>query len=407
MTDALSLDPRRDRLRETLLLTCVRAHPDADGIQAVLGHPRFDWASFWAMAMSQHVEPLVARVLSDARLSASLPAEARGAIKTTRLQATINNMAIHAELEAIGAHLHTHGVPVVPLKGTHLAQRVFGSLDARRCGDIDILVPEDAWETAHRLLGKAGYQPVANVKPGVGQHAFHDVPLVRTSNGRAFVVELHRQLSDPRFVTIDYCGLWHRTMQSANRQDNLWPMTSEEFLVFLAIHASKHDTGVLRLIADIDHLIAAEGDWINWHDVITIARAWHADTILFFVLTLTLSLLSTPVPEAVLRQLQPAWWKRRVVPYLVGPRAIIEPPMPLHLRANRFRIAYCLMLRHDTRELRSYWHYIMMPPRTVPKGQLAGLLLSSRRPLDGIIWTALAVGSAARDRVRLGRSTHL
>jgi hypothetical protein len=389
------------QFNEELLLQTVRAAPDLARIRELLERPAFDWESFWTLAANQHVQPLDGRVLADPIVSAALPVEARSAIKAARLQTTLNNMSIHAELEAIGALLGQHGIPTVPLKGTHLAQRLFCSLDARRCGDIDILVPERDWDTAHQLLRDFGYQPAATVNPGIERHAFHGVPLMRTSTGRAFVVELHRQLTDPRFVTIDYAALWQRVSRDGNQPAEPARLPAAELLVFLAIHAPKHDTGVLRLLVDIDHLIAREGHLLDWHEVVNLARSWHADAMLYFVLSLAASLLSTPVPKDALRAMRPPHWKRAAVPFLVGPQTILRPPMPMHLRANRFRIAYCLMLRRGGREFRSYWHYIMMPPRLPLENPLANIAQAVRRPLDGLVWTALAIGSATRDRVRV------
>jgi hypothetical protein len=392
MKDQLHLRPN-----ETLLLQAVRAAPDLDRLSALLARPDADWRSFWTLAGDQHVQPLVARILADSQLACKLPVEARETMKAVRRQTTLHNLAIDAELNRISETLAAAGIPFAPLKGTQLARRLFGALDARRCGDIDILVAERQWPAAHALLTGSGYQPAAEVRPGVELHAFHGVPLVRVANGQAFIVELHRQLTDPRFVTIDYPTLWERMQLGSTGRLEL---PAAELLVFLAIHAPKHSTGILRLLVDIDHLIVNESERIDWQGVVDLARNWNADTILAFVLRLATALLDTPVPDEVRQQLRPPHWKHVTVPFLVGPETVLRPPAAAHLRAKRFRIAYCLMLRRGGRELRSYWHYIMMPPGLQPSNPLARVSLSVRRPLDGLAWTTLALASATRDRVR-------
>lgn len=389
------------QINEELLLACVRASPDHAAILGLLERPGFAWESFWTLASSQQVQPLVARILSDTTLKASLPPDARQAVKAARVQTTLSNMANQAELQTIAARLTEHGIPVVPLKGTQLAQRLFDSLDARRCGDIDILVPEDDWDAAYRVLIEAGYQPAAAVRPGIERHTFHGVPLVRIANGRAFQVEVHRQLTDPRFMTIDYRPLWERVALTTVQPGRLADLPAEELLVFLAIHAPKHCNGGLRLLADIDRLLRREGVALDWSYVVTLAKAWHADAILYFVLTLSAALLLTPIPDDALSAIRPPAWKRVMVPFLVGPQTILRPPAALHLRSKRFQIAYCLMLQRGGRVLRSYWHYIVMPPRLAPENALLGVTQAVRRPLDGLAWTALALGSALRDRYRI------
>jgi hypothetical protein len=333
-------------------------------------------------------------------LDAVLPAGAQRDVKAVRLQTTLNNMAIHAELTSIARHLDEAGIRIAPLKGTWLTQRLFGSLDARQCGDIDILVRESEWDAARTQLVAFGYAPIVTDRPGVAKHAFHDIPLVRISNSRAFMVELHRQMTDPRFVTIDHRALWSRIDATTTQARGLAELPAAELLVYLATHLPKHDTGVLRLLADIDHLIAREHDELDWEYTVRLATTWHADGMLYFTLTLAAALLSSPIPAGVLQQLKPPPWKRATVPFLVGPETILRPPEPQHLRANRFRIAYCLMLRRGGRELRSYWHYIMMPPRVAPPSRLLDIAQWLRQPFDGIAWTALALGSALRDRYR-------
>ncbi|HEX5166447.1 MAG TPA: nucleotidyltransferase family protein [Thermomicrobiales bacterium] len=388
------------RPNEELLLQTVRAAPDPVRLGALLARTDFDWRPFWTLAGDQHVQPLVARVLADSRLACMLPDEARETMTAVRRQTTLHNMSTDAELNRIGAILAAAAIPFAPLKGTQLTRRLFGGLDARRCGDIDILVAESHWQAAHTLLTGAGYQPAAEVRPGVESHAFHGVPLVRVGNGQAFIVELHRKLTDPRFVTIDYRELWQRLEPAESGPPGQMELPAADLLVFLAIHAPKHSTGILRLLADIDHLIAREADRLDWQSVIRLARDWHADTILACVLQLATALLETPVPDDAIQALRPARWKRVTIPFLVGPETILHPPAAAHLRAKRFRIAYCLMLQRSGRELRSYWHYIMMPPSLRPEHALARVSLAIRQPLDGLAWTALTLASATRDRVR-------
>src|SRR5687768_2033274 len=94
------------QINEDLLLECVRARLDLAVIRELLERPDFDWDSFWSYAEDQHVQPLVARVLSDSALAAVLPAGAQQAVKVARVQMTISNMALRVELQTIGDLLH-------------------------------------------------------------------------------------------------------------------------------------------------------------------------------------------------------------------------------------------------------------------------------------------------------------
>jgi hypothetical protein len=359
-----------------------------------------DWQHLWQKAGEQQVEALVARAIDRDCHRERVPEDVRQSAKTARLRIMLYNMAIHAELNRISALLHAQSIPVVPLKGTNLALRLFDDLGARRCGDIDILVPVEHEVAARELLIADGYVSPERVKPGVRKHAFHGVPLVRQNATTRFVVEMHWTLTDPQFVTIDDKALWKRLLQASLPEESLRPLPPEELLLFLTVHMSKHDHGLLRLLADINQLILREGAAIDWEYLVDLAKRWSTEDMAYFGLSFAAALLGTPVPERVLAQLCPGAWKRQAIYSLAGPGAIMQPPAPDYLRISRFRLAYCLMLRSPLLSLRAYWQYILLPPTDQPQTPLASAVAGIQRPFVGLARTSLAVGTSIRDQRR-------
>jgi hypothetical protein len=307
-------------------------------------------------------------------------------------------MAIHSEMQRIGASFAQHGIPAAPLKGTQLALRLYGHLGARRCSDIDILVPAEHSERAHAMLLDAGYRSHQISNPGVKDHPFHGVPLVRSNGAVRFVVELHWGISDARFVPADCVALWQRILASDASATGLHQLPSEEELLFLAIHLPKHDIGLLRLLADVHHLVVNEQQSIDWDYLIALAEHWCADDMLYFALSFAGAVLGTPAPGDVLARLKPSRVKNRVVRRLTGPDRILHPPRTAHLRISRFRIAYCLMMKPPRRALRAYRHYVLLPP--VDPGRAVGRRTVSTilRPLSGATRTVLAFQASLLDR---------
>jgi hypothetical protein len=389
---------------ERLLLACCRAAPDPAAMRQALHAAGLDWAAFWELARRQEVQPLVARALARSGLLGDLPAPASSDVEAARIETTARNLAARAELEAIAAALGARGVPVMPLKGVALALRIFGGLDARRCGDIDILVREEDWEVARRALQERGYRPLDTTRPRIREHPFHDVPLIRSAGGRGFVVELHHQLTDRRFARIDHAALWRRALATGSA--GLVEMPAEDLLVFLALHLPKHDAGMLRLIADIDHLIAGGRVSLDWDRVLELAGQWRARTPLYFALAASTALLETPVPEQVRAALRPRAWKRRAITALAGPLAMLRPPAPARQRADRFRLAYCLMLEPASLAVRAYRHYVLAPTA----GEAGGFMARRGGELRGAARTLLALahanGDAATQPHRNSHSLH-
>jgi hypothetical protein len=402
MMDSRALGVRL-RPEEEAILLCVRAerNPEQQARLAELLAPgRMDWAAFWAEAAEQQVAPLVAQTLLASPLAASLPSVALDQARTVRLRTILHNLSAHAELRRIGAVLHARAIPVAPLKGTHVAERLYGSLGARQVGDIDILVPEPQLTEARAVLRELGYAPASGVTRGIAEHPFHGVPWVRQGGSTRFVVELHWGLSDPRFVTIDCEQLWQRIRAASSDREPLRPLPAEETLVFLALHLPKHNIGLLRLLGDIDRLVRREGSSLDWAFALELSRRWSVSAHLYFTLRWAHLLFGTPIPPGVLNQLAPPAWQRGLVELLVGLRAILRPPIWPHLRSNRFRLAYCAMLTPLGRCLHAYLHYLyasFSPSDPTTWGRAAGML---SRLTHGIGWTALVFAGSLVEQVR-------
>ena len=382
---------------EELLLLCARADADRSETQRMrelAGAPELDWQRFGSLAAEQEVLPLVSRVLAGPLLAGHVPQPVVDEARRSRLETLARNLSLDAELDRIASRLHASGIPVVPLKGTRLAQRLFGSLDARRVGDIDVLVPRARLAEARSLLGELGYAAV----DGQEHHAFHGAPYVRSTAAMSFVLELHWGLNDPGFVTVDYEELWRRVLASSLEAQPLRTLPGEETLLFLALHLAKHHRGVLRLLADVDRLVRREGAYLDWSYVVRLAERWHVGVLLYFALQRAHCLLGTPLPEGVTAQLRPPAWRRVLVEQFAGPRAVLRPPARPTLRYSRVQLAYCAMLTPLGRSLAAYRHYLCLPSDRPHRGPLGRLMSLVEAPLGGVGRTALAVGSLAGDR---------
>jgi hypothetical protein len=389
---------RLSPLEETLLL-CIQAErsPAAQArLAALLADRAVAWTALRAEAARQAVLPLVAQALSDPRQASAVPEATRQDARRERLQTLFANTVLHTELRRLGALLAARGIPVTPLKGTHLTERLYGGLDARWCGDIDLLVPEADLMPTDAFLRAEGYAPASAPPPGLADHPFHGVPLVRQHAGTTTVVELHWNLTDPRFVAVDYRALWARIPAAGGRDSGLRPLPAEELLVFLSIHLPKHHNGVLRLLADIDRLVRRETRALDWERLTALARGWDADGLLYFALRRAQHLFDTPLPPAVTRALRPVPWCRAAVGLLAGSRAVIRPPAGENLRYNRSRLAYAAMLSPAGRAFRAYRHYLFPPARSSGPVALAG------RVARGVAWTGITVASAVLPWPRAG-----
>jgi hypothetical protein len=383
----------RLRPEEDAVLLCALAERDQeqqDRLRALLAGGA-NWDRVWATAGDQHIRPLVARAVASGLLASALPPGARKEAERVRLQTLFANQALQGELERIADSLGKRGIPVVPLKGTVLARRLYDDLDARQGGDVDILVPQPNVQAARAVLGEAGYVTATEDAPRAREHPFHGSPFVREGRTVRFVVELHWALGNPRFVTVDYAHLWKRILEHSSDREPLRPLPTEETLVYLAAHSATHHTGVLRLVVDIDRLVRREAGTLDWAFVRRLARRWSASGLLYWALWRSRMLLRTPLPPGMLGRLRPAAWREKLVQQLAGPTAILRP-LPERVCYSRFRLAYSAMLAPWWRSIDAYLYYFFPP---VPGRTGAAAL--ARRVSKGAGSTRLVVSSVLRD----------
>ena len=128
----------------------------------------FDWDRFVELGLFHGVAQ-VARARLDAIAPGAIPARHAEALKRLAVQDAAL-YAAHARLTVrILAALAAHDLPALVLKGAGLAGQLYAPVpELRASSDIDILVPEDRFAAADRILRDAGLArdwPEADVPP--------------------------------------------------------------------------------------------------------------------------------------------------------------------------------------------------------------------------------------------------
>jgi hypothetical protein len=97
----------------------------------------------------------------------------------------LNDLVRRMVLKEVLNCLAGRGIPVMPLKGALLAYTVYDDPRDRRVSDIDLLVPESAFEASIGALAANGYQPMR-------QTQYHERMLC--ASGVPIPIDLHRTL---------------------------------------------------------------------------------------------------------------------------------------------------------------------------------------------------------------------
>ena len=100
-----------------------------------------DWEEMLAIAVSHGVAPLLCRALQRSGARARIPDYVRKHLDDERHATAMINLRKYGEFRRIAQALRERNIPLIALKGLHLADLVYRDISLRPMSDLDILVP--------------------------------------------------------------------------------------------------------------------------------------------------------------------------------------------------------------------------------------------------------------------------
>lgn len=128
------------------------------------------WDDLLALLRQHRLTALAAGALGSCRDRLPEPAGTR--LRTARADSAVVNEAVARDGEAVLGALLAAGIPVAPLKGPWLAERLGVDGAARPTSDLDVLVPGATTDAAVRALHELGFGPDP-VEPFPGHDGRH------------------------------------------------------------------------------------------------------------------------------------------------------------------------------------------------------------------------------------------
>ncbi len=221
-------------------------------------------------------------------------------------------------------------VPHALLKGVALAYTIYPEPATREMSDIDVWVPFEAWHTLVSRLETQGYRavPSPTTPPALLRLYGGELKLAPPSE-ELLPIELHWPLARGEWVqlttAIDFETIWRRRQHISILGYPVTILAFEDMLLYAAIHfAINHRLGHfgLRGLLDI-HALALYAS-LDWDEIVRNARRWRLRTMLWLVLSLTVHFFGTPIPEHVLGQLRPTYWRRAMLKRLQTDEAVVN-----------------------------------------------------------------------------------
>ncbi len=219
------------------------------------------------------------------------------------------------------------------LLGSDLSTRALGS------GDLDLLVPESAWERSLELaadLGltrgdRAGQVTTRRAKlSGLGPH------------GEPLWIEACAHPFERTWVPLrvqDRSEVWLERAVESRKRPKISVLDPHDALAFVALHTSLHSfvrSPGLRLHMDVDRL--ARDNELDWSRVVEEIEALGARTRAFVSLMMARGILDTPIPDAALEALAPTSSRWRKLRELLEAQGVLHRGTPKLGRVDTLRL---------------------------------------------------------------------
>jgi len=225
--------------------------------------------------------PVSSTLLARSRTERTYPVVCRNLGIPCELERSIlaRQLLAHHQADEILAQ-----VDALPLKGLHLAHRVYPSPGLRDMGDLDLLVRRSSLRDADAALRQLGYAPDFDPERVDGG----TLQAVEYWREDAMPVHLHWHVSNaslPHFMyRIDVDEIWRDARDGA--------MAPHHLLVTLCEHALKHSFAELIHLTDIE--LVSRG--VDWDLVGDSARRWGLENAVYYALALLRDLAGLETP---------------------------------------------------------------------------------------------------------------
>ncbi len=266
--------------------------------QALTGR---QWSWIADEATRHHLRGVTYRRMADSPSAERVPPEVRERLRSFYLETAGRNAVLFRQTSQIIKDLAARGIPVLLLKGIHLARFVYAEPGLRSMADVDIMVRREHLAEAEGVFIERGFGP--SPRPDLAEWCTWSHHLAKLVKEGAPVVELHWSIQRPASpFRVDLEGLWQRSRATTLDGAPVRLLSPEDLVLHLAIHlAHQHHfrRAALKGLMDLTTVIGAEGSGIDWQALAERSIAWGASGHLYTSLRLAADILAAPVPASL------------------------------------------------------------------------------------------------------------
>lgn len=290
-----------------LLLCCIAPSTDSQTVQKIRTFTKseIDWQVLVNMARQHHVLSLLYHGLNNSCPDA-VPEPLLKELRRYYQSIAVRNLFMTAELNRILLLMGSKGIDTLPYKGPILANTLYGRLELRQFGDLDIIIQPQDMLSVEKLLIAEGYRPYFGKKTAVELAAYMKAKTEHTydfyHDDKEILVEIHWRFWPPFFSSVTPREIWNRRESTKIGGSSVSTLKIEDYLVILCMHGSRHMWERLSWLCDIAVLIGKYPD-LDWQWVVKTAEKWGVKRMLCLGLYLAHCWLEASLPELISNQI--------------------------------------------------------------------------------------------------------
>lgn len=236
-------------------------------------------------------------------------------------------------LKTVSENFHKAGIPIVALKNGGIAAAMIDDMAKCPMGDIDTLVNKKDFIEAHKILLEMGFKFKFR-----SAFEFEDLEMAFIDGGTEYFYvdnndsemwfEMSWRPMAGRWIRLDKepkaDELINNSIYAKNSKVRV--LSPEDNLLQVAVHTAKHsyvrEPG-FRLHLDVERIVKLNNvDWDIFAEKVNNAGV---KTAVYYSLLIPSQLFGTPIPEKVLRQIKPNFFKIFMIDYYLKKAKLLHP----------------------------------------------------------------------------------
>lgn len=273
---------------------------------AALAHGPMDWARVIVLAEREKANTRVWRVLERVAPGA-VPAELADRFRMSAMISEFKMLHLEQRFRATLSALHAARVETMLLKGAALGVSIYPSFVSRPMSDVDLLIhPDDVTRARTAILG-AGWRDQADPVLTELLVGHHHLPTFVDAEATGIRLELHTALlrQGHPFRELE-SESWQMAVPASEAYSHALVPTPAHLLIYACIHfcwSHVMQFGAWRTFRDVNQMLSVSK--IDWEELVQFAGRSNAASACYWTLRLAHRFTGTPVPPAIMRQLQP------------------------------------------------------------------------------------------------------